>query len=92
MSTKEKVHSNGSPITAGTKQARAAIAAMSHLMQRAGFGASYDELERRAARGYETTVEELIHPENQPDFRQDLAERYFTAWQDIFGLPGNQTY
>ena len=36
------------------------IALMAHLMRRAGFGASREELEARAARGYEATVEELV--------------------------------
>ena len=39
------------------------IALMAHLMRRAGFGASYDELEARAAKGYEATVEELLEPD-----------------------------
>ena len=39
------------------------IALMAHLMRRAGFGASYDELEVRAAKGYEATVEELLEPD-----------------------------
>ena len=38
------------------------IALMAHLMRRAGFGATRDEVERRAALGYEETVEELIDP------------------------------
>ena len=38
------------------------IALMAHLMRRAGFGASYDELEARATKGYEATVEELLEP------------------------------
>ncbi|MBM3925274.1 MAG: DUF1800 domain-containing protein, partial [SAR202 cluster bacterium] len=29
------------------------IALMAHLMRRAGFGASYEELEARAKKGYE---------------------------------------
>ena len=41
------------------------IALMAHLMRRAGFGATRDELESRAAKGYEATVEELLHPEEQ---------------------------
>ncbi len=41
------------------------IALMAHLMRRAGFGASRDELEARAARGYEATVEELLNPDSQ---------------------------
>ena len=32
---------------------------MAHLMRRAGFGAPREELEARAAKGYEATVEEL---------------------------------
>ena len=43
------------------------IALMAHLMRRAGFGAQYDELEARAAKGYEATVEELLHPEDHPN-------------------------
>ena len=41
------------------------IASMAHLMRRAGFGATREELEARVARGYEATVEELLHPETQ---------------------------
>ena len=40
------------------------IALMAHLMRRAGFGASFQELEQRAATGYEATVEELCTPKN----------------------------
>ena len=39
------------------------IGLMAHLMRRAGFGAGRDELEARAARGYEQIVEELIDPD-----------------------------
>ena len=39
------------------------IALMAHLMRRAGFGASYEELEAWAAKGYEATVEELLDPD-----------------------------
>jgi hypothetical protein len=38
------------------------IALMAHLMRRASFGASRDELEARVAKGYEATVEELLNP------------------------------
>src|SRR2546428_13081540 len=58
------------------------IALMAHLMRRAGFGAPYEELEVRAAKGYEATVEEFLYPENQPDgIEMDLLERNFTGWQ-----------
>ena len=53
---------------------------MAHLFRRAGFGARRDELEAALAKGYEATVEELLHPENQPELEHDLIYRY---WLDI---------
>ncbi len=41
------------------------IALMAHLMRRVGFGSTREELEERVAKGYETTVDELLHPEEQ---------------------------
>ena len=43
------------------------VALMGHLMRRAGFGCQYQELEDRAAKGYEETVEELLNPLDNPD-------------------------
>jgi uncharacterized protein (DUF1800 family) len=53
------------------------IALLSHLLRRAGFGASRTELETYAAQGYEATVEELLHPERQPEVDEDVLYRYF---------------
>ena len=39
---------------------------MAHLFRRAGFGAPREVLELSLAKGYEPTVEELLHPERQP--------------------------
>ena len=54
------------------------IALMAHLLRRAGFGATRDELESYLAKGYEATVEELLHPENSPPAQEDeyLIRRY----------------
>ena len=38
------------------------IALMAHLLRRASFNASRDEIEAAAARGYDTVVGELLHP------------------------------
>ncbi len=62
------------------------IALMAHLMRRAGFGAGRDELEARAAKGYEATVEELLHPETQPPVDAYTLLRY----QPASLLPGGQ--
>ena len=53
------------------------LAIMAHLMRRAGFGATRDELEVLCARSYEAVVEDLLHPERFPDIDEDIAERYF---------------
>ena len=62
------------------------IALMAHLMRRAGFGAGRDELEARVAKGYEATVEELLHPETQPPVDAYSLMRY----QPAALLPGGQ--
>ncbi|PYN18791.1 MAG: hypothetical protein DMD99_26770, partial [Candidatus Rokuibacteriota bacterium] len=62
------------------------IALMAHLMRRAGFGAGRDELEARAAKGYEATVEELLNPETQPAVDVYTLLRY----QPASLLPGGQ--
>jgi uncharacterized protein (DUF1800 family) len=58
------------------------IALMAHLMRRAGFGATRDELESYVAQGYEETVEQLLHPERFPVWEEDLYLRDFPDLQD----------
>jgi hypothetical protein len=62
------------------------IALMAHLMRRAGFGASRDELEARVAKGYEATVEELLTPEMHPPVDPYVLLRH----QPAALLPGGQ--
>ena len=52
------------------------IALMAHLMRRAGFGATHEELETLAESGYEETVEQLLHPEQHPDIDEYELYRY----------------
>jgi len=66
------------------------IALMAHLMRRAGFGAPYAELETRAAKGYEATVEELLNPDAQPALDEDIMMRYKTEWVNKNALEGQQ--
>ena len=57
---------------------RSELPQIAHLLRRAGFGASREELDRYAAKGYEATVEELLHPEDAPPGLEyeDLIRRY----------------
>ncbi len=66
------------------------IALMAHLLRRAGFGVTRDELEAYCAKGYEATVEEFIHPESQPPWEDDIGERYYVSFRDSLGLEGSQ--
>ena len=68
------------------------IALMAHLWRRAGFGAPYQELSTRAALGYEATVEELLHPEEQPELDLALPLRYFTEWKLMASTDDAQEY
>ena len=63
-----------------TKQAKTELELMAHLMRRAGFGASRDELEKKVLAGYSNAIEELLNPENVPPV--DIYEfiRYFPMW------------
>ena len=59
------------------------IALMAHLMRRAGFGVTRDELESRAVRGYEETVEELLNPGEPDDLPQDVIRRYHVDQSEL---------
>ena len=66
------------------------IALMGHLMRRAGFGASYEELVDRSTRGYDATVEELIHPERLDPLDDDVLYRFLPGYEGALGPPLNQ--
>ena len=69
------------------------IALMAHLMRRAGFGATRDELEAYVANGYEATVEKLLHPENAPPaLDEDVVRRYHVDHNDYMAIGSCQTY
>ena len=53
------------------------LALVAHLMRRAGFGATRDELEHYAAQSYEDIVEDLLHPERFPEVADDVVIRYW---------------
>ncbi len=53
------------------------LALMAHLMRRAGFGSTHEELEALAAKGYDAVVDELIDPpEDRHGGKKELLLRY----------------
>src|SRR2546428_14162728 len=56
---------------------------MAHLLRRAGFGASRDELETYVAQGYEAGVEELLHPGDPQIMPAELIRRYHVDQSEL---------
>ena len=59
------------------------IALMAHLMRRAGFGATRDELEEGVAKGYEAVVEDLLYPTDPQNLPDDIIRRYHTEQAEL---------
>ena len=68
------------------------LALMAHLLRRAGFGASRDELEARVAQGYDNVVEELLNPGDDPGIEVDQLFRYFPDYVESaeFSVAGSE--
>ena len=65
---------------------------MAHLFRRAGFSATRDEIEAAMAKGYEATVDDLLHPERQPDLDYDLIYRFWPDMQQGNRIEVNQAH
>ena len=70
------------------------IALMAHLLRRAGFGATREELEAYVANGYEATVEALLHPEVEALPKDDafLMRRYHVDVNSMMYPESGQAY
>ena len=58
---------------------------MAHLLRRAGFGATPDELDQAVEQGYEATLEELLNPVAPDVLPDDLIRRYHVDQADLRG-------
>jgi len=67
-------------------------ALMAHLLRRAGFGATQSELESYLAKGYEATVEELLHPEQAPPVEEDVIRRYHADQNSLMLIESSQAH
>ena len=65
------------------------IALMAHLLRRSGFGASRDEIEAKAAQGYQQTLDDLLNPESQPIIEEDLVFRYNPSYWQSAAIENN---
>ncbi len=70
-------------------------ALMAHLLRRAGFGATREELEDYMAQGYEATVEALLHPADPQNMPDDVIRRYHTdmaEMRELYSVAANWMY
>ncbi len=65
------------------------IALFSHLMRRAGFGATRGEIEGLIFQGYDETVDRLLRPEEHPDIDEALFFRYHPMADQICSADPN---
>ena len=65
---------------------------IAHLLRRVGFGATLQELEDYRAKGYEATVEELLHPEDIPEWNDALVRRYQPDMNSVMYFESAQSY
>ena len=66
---------------------------MTHLLRRAGFGATPDEIDAYLALGYEAAVEQLLHPEDAPAMDdEDLIRRYQIDQNSLMLIESSQAY
>ncbi|MCY4367004.1 MAG: DUF1800 domain-containing protein [Chloroflexi bacterium] len=68
------------------------LALMAHLLRRAGFGATRDELDTYVSQGYEATVEQLLHPDASPVMDEDLLRRYHIDQNSLMLIESSQAY
>ncbi len=67
-------------------------ALIAHLLRRAGFGATPEELEGYVAKGYEATVEELLNPVHEIPFDEDVVRRYHMDQNSLMLIESAQAY
>ena len=67
-------------------------ALMAHLLRRAGFGASRNELEEYIAMGYDGAVEALLIPSDPGNMPDDLIRRYHVEQSELRDLAGSAAY
>ena len=65
------------------------IKLIAHLMRRAGFGATREELGALAAKGYEATVEDLLNPPDTDWLGDDMVRRFDLEASGMINAPGS---
>jgi uncharacterized protein (DUF1800 family) len=65
---------------------------MAHLLRRAGFGATRQELEGYLAKGYEAVVDDLLNPSDPQNMPDDVIRRYHPDQSELRDLTSSGAY
>ena len=68
------------------------IKLIAHLMRRAGFGATREELDAYSAKGYEATVEDLLNPPDTEWLGDDMVRRFDLEASGMINAPGSSRH
>ena len=68
------------------------VSLMAHLLRRAGFGATRNELEGYLEDGYEATVDKLLDPGESGHMPDDIIRRYHVDQSELRQLDGAGAY
>ena len=60
---------------------------IAHLLRRAGFGGTREEIDQFSEMGYEATVEHLLNPPSVESMPQDIIRRYHVDQSDLRSQP-----
>ena len=66
-------------------ESRQELRLMAHLLRRAGFGATPDELDRAMDNGYDSVLGEMLSPVGEDLLEHDLIRRYHIDQSDLRG-------
>ncbi|MCY4651995.1 MAG: DUF1800 domain-containing protein [Dehalococcoidia bacterium] len=66
-------------------ESRQDLRLMAHLLRRAGFGATPDELDRAMDKGYDAVLDELLNPARDDIIPFDLIRRYHVDQSNLHG-------
>lgn len=72
-----------------TVQANPETQLISHLLRRAGFGGTREEIDHFSEMGYEATVEHLLNPPSVESMPQDIIRRYHVDQSDLRVQPAS---
>ncbi len=79
----------GLGINTGKTMVQSDIKLIAHLMRRAGFGATREELDAHAEKGYEATVEDLLNPPDTEWLGDDMVRRFDLEASGMINAPGS---